>query len=315
MSEKIRLLAIVGPTASGKTSFAVKMAQRFDGEVVSCDSMQVYKGMEIATAAPTKEEQQGIPHHLVSILEPTEDFSVSRFCDMANECIEDIAGRGKLPILCGGTGLYYSSLANGISFLDAPGDEALRRELYLRAEKEGGQALLDELAAFDPETAARLHPNHISRIVRAIEIYRISGMTLSQQNTLSRQNESRYDLLSIGINYSDRENLYSRINKRVDIMLESGIIEEARRCLAKDNGTAAQAIGHKELADFLAGAQSLDAAADRLKQQTRRYAKRQLTWFRRDERINWLYADSYSSQEEMVNDAVNIITKWMGVEE
>ena len=315
MNDKIKLLAIVGTTASGKTRFAVNMAKRFDGEVVSCDSMQVYKGMEIATAAPTKSEQQGVPHHLVSILDPVEDFSVSRFCEMAKECISDITLRGRLPILCGGTGLYYSSLVDDLSFLDAPADESIRSELYSRAEKEGGEALLRELAQFDPETAARLHPNHISRIVRAIEIYRISGMTLSQQNRMSKQNGSRYDLLSIGIGFEDREKLYGRINKRVDIMLGSGIIEEAKRSLSENMGTAAQAIGHKELAGYIAGVEPLGPAVERLKQQTRRYAKRQLTWFRRDGRINWLYADKYACEEEMIQDGVNIITKWLGVEE
>ncbi len=314
-SEKIKLLAVVGPTASGKTALAAALAKRLDGEVVSCDSMQIYRGMEIATAAPTKEEQCGIPHHMVSCVDASEQFSVSRYCEMAHECISDISNRGKLPILCGGTGLYYSSLVDDLVFADAPSDEKIRGLLYERSEKEGGAVLLEELQRIDPETAERLHPNHISRIVRALEIFMSSGITLSQQNKMSRANESRYDLLPIGVNFSDRDRLYERINKRVDIMLEKGLIDEAVIAYNNSGKTSVQAIGHKELFGFFSGSQSLDESVEILKRQTRRYAKRQLTWFRRDERIKWLDAMNCPDVQTLVSKAMIFIEPWLGEEQ
>ncbi len=311
-NEKIKLLAVVGPTASGKTALAVELAKLLDGEVVSCDSMQIYKGMEIATAAPTLEEQQRIPHHMVSCVSPEESFSVSRYCDMAHNCIKDISDRGKLPILCGGTGLYYSSLVDDLVFVDAPSDEKLRAQLNERAEKEGGEALLEELRKIDPETAERLHPNHISRIVRALEIFMLSGITLTEQNIKSRENVSRYDLLPIGVNFSDRAALYERIDKRVDIMLQKGLIDEARMAYNNVGKTSVQAIGHKELWEYFSGNQSLENAVDTLKRQTRRYAKRQLTWFRRDERIVWLDALAYENAQLLAEDALRFVTPWLG---
>lgn len=314
-NKKIKLLAVAGPTASGKTSFAVELAKIYDGEVVSCDSMQIYKGMEIATAAPTIDEQCGIPHHMVSCIDADEAFSVSRYCEMAHACIKEISERGKLPILCGGTGLYYSSLADDLVFADAPSDEKLRAELYKRAEKEGGQALLDELKCIDPETAERLHPNHISRIVRALEIFMLSGITLSEQNKRSRQNESRYDLLAFGLDFPDRDVLYARINKRVDIMLQKGLIEEARMSYNTGGKTSVQAIGHKELWKYFSGEQSFDEAVETLKRQTRRYAKRQLTWFRRDDRIIWLDAIKNTKTEMLAKEASIYIELWLGEEQ
>ncbi len=313
-NERIRLLAVVGPTASGKTALAVELAKRLGGEVVSCDSMQIYRGMEIATAAPTEEEQCGIPHHMVSCIEPCEAFSVSRYCEMAHKCIADIAERGKLPILCGGTGLYYSSLVDDLSFVDAPSDEKIRERLNERAEKEGGEALLDELRKIDPETAERLHPNHISRIVRALEIFMSSGITLSEQNRMSRQTESRYDIMPIGVSFSDREILYERINKRVDIMLNKGLIDEARMAYNSVGKTSVQAIGHKELFGYFSESQSLSEAVEILKRQTRRYAKRQLTWFRRDERIKWLDGMEASDVSALADKAMLYIEPWLGEE-
>ncbi len=313
-NEKIKLLAVVGPTASGKTSLAVELAKMFDGEVVSCDSMQIYKGMEIATAAPTEEEQCGIPHHMVCCVDEDEAFSVSRYCEMAHACIKDISDRGKLPILCGGTGLYFSSLADDLVFADAPSDDKIRKELYERAEKEGGQALLDELKCIDPETAARLHPNHISRIVRALEIFMLSGITLSEQNKRSRANESRYDLLAFGLEFSDRNALYQRIDKRVDIMLQKGLIEEARMSYNTGGKTSVQAIGHKELWKYFSEEQSFDESVEILKRQTRRYAKRQLTWFRRDDRIIWLDAMKNLETEMLAKEASIYIEPWLGEE-
>ncbi len=314
-NDKIKLLAVVGPTASGKTSLAIEFAKLLDGEIVSCDSMQIYKGMEIATAAPTGEEQCGVMHHMISCIDPSESFSVSRYCQMAHKCIEDIKAKGKLPILCGGTGLYYSSLVDDLAFVDAPSDERVRSELYERAEKEGGQVLLDELSKFDPETAARLHPNHISRIVRAIEIFMLSGLTISEQNKNSRKNESRYDVLPFCIDFSDRTVLYERIDRRVDIMLQKGLIDEARMAYNNRGKTSVQAIGHKELWKFFCGEQSLDESVEVLKRQTRRYAKRQLTWFRRDDRIIWLNANADTDTQKLLKKAMNFIEPWLGEEQ
>lgn len=309
MSEKIKLLAVVGPTASGKTSLAVELAQRLDGEVVSCDSMQIYRGMTIATAAPTIEEQCGIPHHLVGIIEPTESFSVVEYVRLAKAAIAEITERGKLPILCGGTGLYYSSLTEGIEFSEASELPELREELRRRAESEGGEALLAELARFDPETAARLAPADHKRIIRAIEVYRATGITMTQHIADSRSRPSDYDTTAIGLFYNDRQRLYDRINLRVDVMLEMGLLEETRRFFAENTaGTAVQAIGYKELKPYLDGLCSLEEAADNLRQATRRYAKRQISWFGRDERIARLYMDEVNDTQAAADRALEMMS-------
>ncbi len=289
MQDKIRLLAVVGPTASGKTALSIELAKKYDGEIVSADSMQIYKGMNIATAKPTREEMQGIPHHLMDFLPPTESFSVSQYVVLARKAIEDISSRGKLPILCGGTGLYYSSIADNIQFPEEAPNEALREELKQRYINEGGAALLRELAEFDSETAAGLHENNGKRIIRAIEIYRTTGITMSEHIKSSRLTPTPYSLTAIGIAFPDRQLLYDRINRRADLMLEAGLVEEARDFYGSRNGrTAALAIGYKELKPYLDGELTLDEAVENLKRETRRYAKRQLTWFRRDKRINWV---------------------------
>ncbi len=308
MSDKIKLLAVVGPTASGKTSLAIELAKALDGEVVSCDSMQIYRGMTVATAAPTEEEQQGVPHHLIGIIDPDESFSVVEYIRLAKKIIDDIASRGRQPVLCGGTGLYYSSLTDGIEFSDAAELPELREQLRQRAEKEGGQALLDELAQFDPETAARLAPADHKRIIRAIEVYRATGVTMAQHIADSRSRPSEYDTTAIGLYYHDRQRLYDRIDRRVDIMLESGLEEEARRFYARyGGGTAVQAIGYKELRPYLDGECSLEEAADNLKRATRRYAKRQISWFGRDERIARLYMDEENDERSAVQRALTLI--------
>lgn len=312
MSEKTKLLAVVGPTASGKTSLAVELAQRLDGEVVSCDSMQIYRGMTIATAAPTIEEQCGIPHHLVGIIEPTESFSVVEYVRLAKAAIAEITERGKLPILCGGTGLYYSSLTDGIEFSEASELPELREELWQRAESEGGEALLAELARFDPETAARLAPADHKRIIRAIEVYRATGITMTQHIADSRSRPSDYDTTAIGLFYNDRQRLYDRINLRVDVMLEMGLLEETRRFFAENTaGTAVQAIGYKELKPYLDGLCSLEEAADNLRQATRRYAKRQISWFGRDERIARLYMDEVNDTQAAADRALALVSGTM----
>lgn len=292
MDNKTRLIAIVGATASGKTSLSIELAKKYNGEIVSADSMQIYKEMDIATAKPTKEEMQGIPHHLIDFLSPTESFSVSEYVTLAKGAIDDITQRGKLPILCGGTGLYVRSLVENVKFSEEKTDEKLREELNERYKKEGGEILLKELAEFDEETAKTLHPNNGKRIIRAIEIYRTTGITMSQHIKNSKNEPSPYDLTAIGITYADRQKLYDRINLRVDIMMKNGLLKETEDFYSRYNSnTASAAIGYKELKPYLDGEVTLDTAVEKLKQETRHYAKRQLTWFRRDEYINWIEAD------------------------
>lgn len=310
---KIKLIAVVGPTASGKTALAVELAKELGGEIVSCDSMQVYRDMPIATAVPTVEERCGITHHMLEFLEPSHVFSVKEYCDMAAVCIEEINKNGKLPILCGGTGLYYRSLTRGIVFSESAQSPVLRAELEGIAKEKGGQYLLDKLAEFDPETAARLSFGDVKRIIRAIEIYQLEGITMSESIRRSQLEPPQYDLTAIGISYHDRQKLYDRINKRVDIMLKNGLLDEARRFFERsDCKTAMQAIGYKELKPYLDGLVSLDEAVSKLKMETRRYAKRQLTWFNRDREINWIYADA--PEYDLEKEALDIILKKGGID-
>lgn len=311
--QTIPVVAVVGPTASGKTGLGVCLAKRFSGEVVSADSMQVYKGMPIGTAQPTQEEMEGIPHHLMGFLDPREQFSVARWCQLAGQCIEQIHSRGNLPILVGGTGLYISSLLDHIQFVDSPSDPELRQHLNRRAQEEGGQALLNELAQYDPETAAALHPNNVGRIVRAMEMYQLTGITMAEQRRRSREKPSPYRPVMIGICYEERQKLYDRINKRVDQMMEQGLLEEAKAAMEVEEGCGLQAIGHKELFPYLKGEISLEEALEQLKQSTRRYAKRQLTWFRRDERIHWLKADLLGGFDALCKKACELVEKDLGM--
>ena len=299
---KIPLIAIVGPTASGKTSLAVEICKRFGAEAVSCDSMQIYRGMDIATAKPTAEEMQGIPHHLIGFLDPDESFSVARYCNLANEVISDINSRGKISVLVGGTGLYYSSLTDNIEFLPDETDFEYRDFLKKRAESEGAQVLLDELCLVDPEAAKNLHVNNVGRIIRALEIHHTTGKTKTLQNEQSRQNPSPFNTVAICLDARDRQYLYDRINKRVDLMLEAGLLEETKAFFSSPLGrTARQAIGYKELYPYFKGEKTLEECIESLKMQTRRYAKRQLTWFRRDEKIKFFYIDDYSDSSDLVN--------------
>ncbi len=272
--------------------------------------MQIYKGMDIATAKPTQEEMQGIPHHMIGFAEPDEVFSVAKYCEMAKEIISDIHTRGKRAVLVGGTGLYYSSLVENIEFLPEETDFEYREALKKRAETEGAQVLLDELAAVDPEAAARLHPNNLGRIIRALEIYRTTGKTITEQNELSHGNETPFETVSFCLDARDRQFLYDRINRRVDIMLESGLEAEARAFFENPLGrTAKQAIGYKELNPYFAGEKPFEECIDNLKMQTRRYAKRQLTWFRRDKRMNFIFIDDYKSADEMLNAVLREIER------
>lgn len=304
---RIPVVAVIGPTASGKSDLAVEICCRFGGEVVSADSMQIYKGMAIATAKPTEEEKKNIPHHMMGFLDNTEDYSVALYQQAAAECIADISSRGLLPVVCGGTGLYVDTLLNNIKLSEDSYDEELRSLLLKRAEDEGGERLLEEVRAFDPEYAEKLHPNNVKRIVRALEVYKTTGTTMTEQLELSKRT-SPYDACFIGLDAEDRQFLYDRIDRRVDIMLERGLESEAREYLASANGTtSAQAIGYKELRPYFDGEIPLEQAVENLKRATRRYAKRQLTWFRRNERINWLYIDKYQKREDLANAAFAIV--------
>ncbi|MBQ8416640.1 MAG: tRNA (adenosine(37)-N6)-dimethylallyltransferase MiaA [Clostridia bacterium] len=307
---KIRLLAVVGATASGKTSLAVRLAQAFGGVVVSCDSMQVYRRMDIGTAKPTEEEKCGIAHHMIDIAEAREPFSVAQYVEIAQKVIRDIAQRGKLPIVCGGTGLYLDALLRG-GFEETHSDPALRESLFTYAELHGAHALHQRLQAVDPESAEAIHENNVKRVVRALEIYESTGVTKSESDRRSMQLVSPYDATVLGLWYGDRSLLYDRIDRRVEEMIANGLAEETL-ALEQDgvfaaNGTAAQAIGYKELLGFLHGEESLDEAKERLKQATRRYAKRQLTWFRAKDYVQWIDMEqngSLRSFDEITNEAV-----------
>ena len=291
-----KVLFVVGPTASGKTSLSIELAKKFQGEIICADSMQIYKGIHIASAAPTIEEKEGIPHHLFEFLDLDQEFSVAQYVKLAREKIREISLRNKLPIIVGGTGLYISSLLDNIEFTEQDVDTSLRNELETQFDDLGGEEMLRLLAEFDPDSAKRLHPNNRRRIIRCFEVYRQTGKTITEQNLLSKQNKGYISPLVIGVNFCDREVLYNRIHERVDIMLQNGLLEEAKRNYNTSSKSGAfQAIGHKELHGYIEGNCSLQEATDHLKQQTRRYAKRQLTWFRRDQRINWFYPDNNSN--------------------
>lgn len=306
--KKPQVAVIVGPTASGKTSLAIEIAKKFGGEIVSADSMQIYKGMDIATAKPTREEMQGIPHHLISIVEPTENFSVNDFKIRAEAAVDSILSKGGLPVVAGGTGFYVDTLINNTEFLDYE-KNTVRQQLEKRAADEGIEALYAELEKVDAETAARLHINDEKRIIRALEVYLSTGKTIAEQCRLSHLHESKYNFCVIGINALDRQLLYDRINRRVDLMLEAGLLKEAEEFFSCEaSATAKQAIGYKELKPYFDGICSLEQAVEKLKTETRRYAKRQLTWFRKRENINWIYIDG-KSKDQIVQQATEIILK------
>ena len=286
-----KILVVNGPTASGKTKLAVELALAHNGEVVSADSMQIYRRMDIGTAKPTPEETRGIPHHMIDVADPAEDFSVARYVDMAAACVEDILARGKLPILAGGTGLYIDSLLSGRTFAAFAPESPLRGELEARLAAEGGEVLLAELAKADPETAARLHPNDGKRIVRALEVYLTTGKTMTEHNAATLAIPPRYDALTLTLGFERREDMWSRIDRRVDVMMADGLVEEVRALLdsgVPDKCTAMQAIGYKEMVQAVRENGDVLAAAEEIKLRSRQYAKRQLTWFRRNEKAKWL---------------------------
>ena len=304
----IKTVFILGPTASGKTDVSIELAKRFDGEIICADSMQIYKGIHIASAAPGEPEKCGVPHHLFEFLENDIQFSVADYVKLAREKIKEIDSRGKLPIIVGGTGLYISALLDNIEFLEQETDNTLREELSQKFDTVGGEQMLKELNGFDPDSAKRLHPNNRRRIIRAFEVFLSSGKTITEHNLLSKKSESDLCPLIIGINFEDREKLYNRINLRVDLMLKNGLLEEAKvNAVNRTKKGAFQAIGHKELYPYLDGTCSLEEASDNLKMQTRRYAKRQLTWFRRVENVNWFYPD----KQDVIKEITKLTNKFL----
>ena len=311
---KPRLLSVVGPTAGGKSALALELALRLGGEIVSCDSMQIYRGMDIGTAKPTAEERTRVPHHLIDIAEPEREYSVMDWVSAANETVEDILSRGKLPILCGGTGLYLDAFLRG-GEPETPGaDPAVRAELQQLAEERGAEYIHGQLQLVDPVSAAATHPNNLRRVIRALEIYRATGIPKSEWDRRSKEAPSRYDATVLGLRYTNREILYQRIDQRVDIMLAEGLIDETRRLMERGvferSRTAAAAIGYKELLPYLQGICSLEEAVEQLKTVTRRYAKRQMTWFTAKNYVCWIAADDGKQgrkSEEIVNMSLELL--------
>ena len=289
MNTKPRIIAVGGPTASGKSALALSLAERLNGEIISCDSMQIYKGMDIGTAKPTAEELSRVPHHMIDVCDPTVNYSAADWAEGAAKAIEDVIARGKAPVICGGTGMYLDALLRPSSFaetdIEREDSEAFRTEMTAFAEKMGNGALHGKLREVDPESAQAIHPNNVKRVIRALEIYHLTGITKTEADRRSVLGESPYDCAVITLDYESRDVLYERINRRVDVMLQEGLIDEIKSLLTAgkltEDTTAAQAIGYKEVLLHLNGSLTLDEAAELIKKNTRNYAKRQITWFKR----------------------------------
>lgn len=307
-----RIIAVAGPTASGKSALALELCKRLGGELVSLDSMQIYKGLDIGTAKPTKAEQAEVRHHMIDICDPREKFSAADFAERAHGVIADIRSRGKRVLLCGGTGLYLDTVLGRLDFGEIESNEKLRRDLIAFAEKNGADALYERLVKIDPQAAEKIHKNNVRRVARAIEIYELTGKTKTEHDR-EAISDSPYDSLIIGLDYNDREVLYSRINRRVDLMIDAGLETEVRSLLSEGllsaDSTAGQAIGYKEMLGYIAGEYTLEDAIEKIKLGTRRYAKRQLTWLRRNPEINWLYPDRLGDFQSLVGEAEKIIGK------
>ncbi len=308
MSQKKPLIAVVGPTASGKTDVGVQLALKLDGEVVSADSMLVYQGMDIGTAKPTEEEMQGVPHHMIDVVAPDEEYSVARYQDEAGQVIAQIHDKDKLPILVGGTGLYVRAVVDEYHF-DAPGENSELREMLLKqAQQNGKQWLHDQLAKVDPLAAKKIHPNNVRRVIRALEVYQLTGKRISDMQRANYQN-ARYHLALFGLRMQ-RDKLYHRIDQRVDKMIKQGLVDEVKTLISRGinrSMTAMQALGYKEIAAYLDGEITLNQAIDLIKRDTRRFAKRQLTWFKRDPRIHWVDVHNYDNTSKLAEE---IICHW-----
>lgn len=313
--DKKRIIAVVGPTASGKSALALELAGQCNGEIVSCDSMQIYKRMSIGTAKPTADELSSVRHHLIDVVEPTDNFSCEDYVRLASAAIEDICARGKLPIVCGGTGLYLDALLRGGVSAPSIDTSTIRAELCARAELEGIMPIYEQLRSVDPESAEAIHPNNEKRVIRALEIYLATGRTKSELDRESKGFESPYDATVAYLTFESRDLLYERIDRRVDMMIDEGLLDEARALMSEGvfelNKTAAQAIGYKELFGYLEGRASLEDALESLKRSTRRYAKRQITWFSAKDYAHSLQVDSESgikSLEEIVKNAKKLFS-------
>lgn len=309
--KKIPIVVVAGPTASGKTALAINIAKKYNGEIVNADSMQIYKFMDIGTAKPTKEEQREAKHHLLDFVEPDCEFSVADYTELAHKVIADIYKRGKLPIICGGTGLYINSVIDDVTFGEVKTDYAMREDLENIAKEQGVEVLMDMLSEFDEESAKTIHPNNLRRVIRAIEFYKLTGVPISKHKEMTKQIQSRYKPLMIVIEH-DREKLYQRINLRVDMMLEDGLIDEVKSLLQKGytkDMNSMKGIGYKEIISYLEGDCSIEEAIDAVKLGSRHYAKRQMTWFRRDERVNYIDA-----QQNVAECAYKLIEEWKNEE-
>ena len=305
------IICIAGPTASGKTALSIALAKELDGEVVSCDSMQVYKRMDIGTAKPTREEMDGIPHHMLSVAEPWEDFSVGKYVAMATPIVDDILARGKTAIIAGGTGLYMDALIKGNDFAPVP-STGRREELEKIAEAQGIEAVINMLRAVDPESADKLHPSDQKRIIRAMEVYLETGETITEHNRKTQLIPPRYNPVWFGLEDADRATLYERIDRRVELMLKQGLLAEIERLLAEgvpEKATAMQAIGYKEFVDALGGKCSIETATELVQQASRKYAKRQLTWFRRNGGMHWLRREENDGTAQILAKARQILTQ------
>ncbi len=302
------VIAVVGPTASGKTALAIELAKLFDGEIISCDSMQVYRGMDIGTAKADEEEKQGIPHHMLDVADPGENYSCADYAEAARAVLAEVQSRGKLPIFCGGTGLYLDAVLKGTSFSEDSGADD-GKNIRETLEKRDRDDLYEELLRIDPAAAEKTHKNNVKRVIRALEIYYKTGMTKTEWDARSHEDADAIDAAIIGLDCEDREVLYERINRRVNIMLEKGLVDEVKGLKLSLDTTAGQAIGYKEILWYLNGDMTLSEAAERIRQGSRNYAKRQLTWFRRNGKVHWICTDREGIFENIVNNAVSYLTK------
>ncbi len=310
MKDKIPLIVVCGPTASGKTAVGAALAKELDGEVISADSMQIYKGLDITSAKPTAEEMMGVPHHLISVVDMDKKFSTADYAAMARDKITEVAARGKVPMLVGGTGLYISSIVDNVSFDSAETDGSVRKRLEEEAKELGMEEMHRRLADIDPETAAAVPMQNVVRVIRALEVYELTGMKFCDYKKMNKGTDSPYSVCMIGLNYTDRQMLYDRIDRRVTVMAEKGMAEECRKVYENQRiGTVCQAIGYKELIPYFNGNVNLETCLDRIRQNSRRYAKRQLTWFRRDQRINWVYMDKFNVFCEIIEMCKKIVAK------
>ncbi|MBO4343826.1 MAG: tRNA (adenosine(37)-N6)-dimethylallyltransferase MiaA [Clostridia bacterium] len=303
-----KIICVVGPTAAGKSDLALKICKKFVGEIISCDSMQIYRKMDVGTAKPSKEEMQSVKHHLVDIIDIKDSFSVSDYVDLAEKCVKDIISRNKLPVFCGGTGLYIDSFVDGINFGEYESLPEYRKELEEYAEKNGKEALWQMLSSVDVKSAENINFANVKRVIRALEVYKATGKPISFWNERAKENAVKKNALYIGVSYADREILYDKINKRVDKMMENGLEKEARALYEsglEKTETAGQAIGYKEFYPYFKGQASLEECVERLKINSRHYAKRQLTWFSRNKSIIWLYRDGKDDVEKAAFDEID----------